>query len=496
MNRKTLLVASAALILFVLTSAGLYCEPFKPGFRGTGTLGYVSVGDQTYTQIRLMPELSWWKFGLGLDLDFLIDENGNVRKEDWNDLSDIITKIYYIRYGREGDNFYAMAGGFPSYTLGQGLIMKGYTNMLMYPEFRNVGLMLGYNLPVNMNPGGEVFTSNVTENEILAGRIHFQPLIDSEIKIVENVTVGASAAVDRNQFGRYPDLVTDFDADGIPNSSDIDMDGDGLLDSPDVNPYVDSLIPNLPDSIAAYLDNYIKKPDLYGNKNDFLIYSVDYDLPLLLTDFITVGHYAEFAQIDDYGTGLIFPGFYTTFLMFKTNLEFRRFSSEFLPGYFDNLYDEQRAVLVKRQTDDSTSVAIYAKDTTLLGVNSAWGWYASVEADLFNAVKASLAVQDMYGKDLTTGKSIWASAWADPKIIPRIREIGISYSQTNVPYISYKKLRTPSAFVEGRAVYELSDNTSLVARYSERYTDVNGDGEIKGEREVKRSSGFGLEFRF
>jgi hypothetical protein len=79
-----------------------------------GSFGTLMVGDHTYTQIRLMPELVIGKVGIGLDVDILIDEDGNWRKEDWDHFDDYLKKVYYVRYGHRGDPFYGRIGGSPA----------------------------------------------------------------------------------------------------------------------------------------------------------------------------------------------------------------------------------------------------------------------------------------------------------------------------------------------------------------------------------------------
>lgn len=506
MKKLILLLIILLPLLLIAQTENTPVEP-QQGFGFGGAVGSVTIGDQTYSQIRLMPEITFWKFGFGLDIDLLIDAEGNVREEDWDKAEDLINKVYYIRFAQKGDPLYARVGGFPYYTLGHGLIMKNYSNMLLYPTERNIGAMLGFNLPLPLKPGAELFTSNVQKNQILAANAHFQPFSLTDIPLLSKISVGVSVATDRDQYGKYadedndkvpdvldpnPDLanyVYDLDGDYVDNVVDLDMDGDNILDSPWVNDYVSSLYPALTDStLAALLDNQIDFLHRYGKEKDVKIFSVDYDLPLITNPLFTLGHYAEIAKIEDYGYGFIFPGFYSKFLIFNANLEFRKFGEKFIPAYFDNLYDDQRAYVM--------GDTILTKDLMLEYVKASYGWYGSLEANLFNTIILSAAYQDMYGTDVETGKSIWGRISIDPKIIPKLRDASIGYSQTNVPYLSVNKLQTPSAQVDGKVSYGLSGNTFLVGKYSERYVDMNGNGKIKGKDETIKSMGFGVEFQF
>ncbi|MDP8201404.1 MAG: FecR family protein, partial [Candidatus Tenebribacter burtonii] len=185
--------------------------PFNMG----GGVGSVMLGDEIYTQIRLMPEITLGKFGLGLDVDLLIDSNGNVRKEDWDDFEDYVNKIYYLRYGERGDTFFGRLGGFKSYTLGHGLVMKDYSNMLRYPEHKQIGIQLGGNLPV-AGMTAEIFTANAVKNEILGGRLTIKPLSNMDISLLNNLVLGGTVAHDRNQIKG----LLDSDDDDYPNYFD------------------------------------------------------------------------------------------------------------------------------------------------------------------------------------------------------------------------------------------------------------------------------------
>lgn len=472
-----------------------------------GMVGSTTFGTTTYSQIRLMPEITFWKFGFGLDIDLLIDKNGNLRKEDWDEPKDMLHKVSYIRFAQQGEPFYARVGSFPSHTIAHGLLMQNYSNTLLYPTQRNIGAMVGFNLPLPLEPGVELFTSNVVKNQIIAARGLCKPLLFAEIPIFSNLKLGVTAVSDRNQYGKYedkdndkvPDILdmnskvknkpNDWDGDSILNANDLDIDGDGILDSPWVNQYVFAQYPALNDStLAVLLDNDISAPIFYGDNRKVEIYSIDYDIPLIQTVVFKLGHYAEYAKIKDYGSGLIFPGFYSKFLVFDVNLELRKFEDKFIPGYFDHLYEEQRAFVVNNE--------IQTKDKILETVKASFGWYGGVQANIFNIIILKIAYQDMYGEDLVTGKSLWSRVSIDPKIVPKIKDASIGYSQNNMQHLAINTLQSPSATVDGRVSYTLSESAFLIGKYSERYIDANGDNKIKGTEETVRSMTFGVEFQF
>jgi hypothetical protein len=481
-----------------------------------GVVGAITIDNQTYSQIRLQPELQIGKFGLGLDIDLIIDSEGNVRKEDWNEWQDYVNKILYFRFAQRNDPFYFKVGSIPDYTLGNGLIFNHYSNMTLYPNVKNIGGYVGINTQLS-GLGFEVFSHNVYKNEILAGRAHIQPLAVTNIPLLEKLRIGVNVGMDRDQYAKYedddgdniPDIYDKFpkdrnryldtDNDGVADNDDIDINGNNILDHPTLNPFVAEQFPGI-DSLGYVLDMNVT-PDraaAYTKKDEVYVYSADYQLPLIETERFNLIHYGEIAKIDGYGTGMIFPGFSSKFFIFDARLEFRNFGDQFLPGYFDRQYDQQRAqVRHIAQTDSCNQIwNLTTKEATLEEVESSLGWFGYLRANLFNFMYAKIAYQDMYGKNNFLGKSLWASITVNPSMVPKLKEATVYYSQTNTNYINFKWLRNENALIAGRLVYSVSDNANLVGRYSEYYTDINGDGRIKGKDEITEMLTFGVEFQF
>ncbi|MFA7223452.1 MAG: hypothetical protein WC094_01635 [Candidatus Cloacimonas sp.] len=483
-----------------------------------GAVGTVTIDNRTYSQIRLQPELQIGKFGIGLDIDLIIDAEGNVRKEDWDELQDYVNKFLYIRFAQRNDPFYFKIGSIPSYTLGNGLIFNNYSNMILYPSVKNVGGYIGVNTNIS-GLGFEAYSHNIRKNEILAGRVHIQPLAATNIPLLEKLRLGVNAGIDRDQNAKYedkdgdhiPDIYDKFpkdkmryldtDNDGIADEDDIDIDGDGILDHPDYNPYIAQNFPGIEDIAQGYNLDIVIFPDTaaaYNKKDEILIYSADYQLPLIETDHFNLVNYGELAKIDGYGTGMIFPGFSSKFFIFDAKVEFRNFGDQFIPGYFDKQYDQQRAEVKYIVLEESGSQYWFltTKESNLENVEASLGWFGYLRANLFDFIYPKIAYQDMYGKNNFLGKSLWGSITINPYMIPKLKEATIYYSQTNTNYINFRYLRNENAYISGRLVYSLSDNANLIGKYSEFYTDINCDGKIKGNDEVIESFTFGVEFQF
>jgi hypothetical protein len=471
------------------------------GFSMGGGVGTIMIGDMTYSQIRLMPELVFGKFGIGLNIELLIDSEGQIREEDWDDWEDYINKIYYVRYGHRGDKFFGRIGGFPNYTLAHGLIMRDYSNMLRYPDDRQIGLQLGGRLPyASMNIEG--FSSNILENEILAGRLTFQPLLTSSVPLLKKIILGGTIAHDRNQYkglldsddDNYPDVFDDYPFDNDWHN-EVDYEIDVYQEI-----YFE-LYPNATED--DFLDWFYNSPTLNALRNssfkdlgeeDITIAGLDYELPIYDSELFYLSHYGEAVQIFEHKNGFIFPGFYSKFLIFHMNLEYRFYQEDFLPAFFDHLYEEERAKAYIYEEGDSTISIVITKEDLLAEATQSQGWYASLTTNLFNTIFLTVSYEDMYGEDNIHNRSIWGKVNLEQRIIPNLNRAEISYSQTRFEKLKYFK--TPTSLVKGILGYSIGRTTELIASYQERYVDLDGNGKIKGEGETITTMSFGVEFRF
>ncbi|SVB62052.1 uncharacterized protein METZ01_LOCUS214906, partial [marine metagenome] len=111
----------------------------------TGSVGTVTINGKVYNQISLRPVIHIGELGIGLDLYLYFNDEG-MYWESW-DFSNggtvyrtIIDKIYFLQWGQPGDNLYGIVGALPSVTLGQGILINNYSNLMEYPQVRQIGL--------------------------------------------------------------------------------------------------------------------------------------------------------------------------------------------------------------------------------------------------------------------------------------------------------------------------------------------------------------------
>ena len=131
-----------SIILIIL---GFTFSQFNPDNVGvSASFGSVTIDNEVYNQIALRPEIPIGNFGLGLDLYFYINGDGEFYKENWDfsttkaGYRTIMDKIYYARWGRPTDPVYVRAGSLLHSTLGNGILVNAYSNAMEYPQFKRI----------------------------------------------------------------------------------------------------------------------------------------------------------------------------------------------------------------------------------------------------------------------------------------------------------------------------------------------------------------------
>jgi hypothetical protein len=211
------------LALFSLAVGSAFAQDTPPANAFGFKMG-LDLGAQTFTGtgndagsfqfIGLSPDISYGKFGIGIDLTINYTLNGPpgapspntfyVRASDWvptsfqNFLALYLPKFAYVRWGEKGEPLFVKFGSFKDSTLGDGFIMGSYNNTLFMPNDRHFGLQADldgglFNFPF---VGLETVIGNVATMDVLGGRIYVRPLIATQIPILSNLEVGLTGVVD------------------------------------------------------------------------------------------------------------------------------------------------------------------------------------------------------------------------------------------------------------------------------------------------------------
>lgn len=176
--------------------------------------------DTVYNSIKLNPDLAFGKFGIGLDINFRFtmdtsngDSGFRVYEPDWvlengsfaDYLNLYLSKFDYIRWGQSGDDLFAKIGSLDSTTIGNGFIVGGYTNELYKPAKKYTGFRFELDSALFNWPymGIELFTSNISQFDLMAGRIYGKPLGGIKSPVFSGLEIGITFATDRNPWYFY-----------------------------------------------------------------------------------------------------------------------------------------------------------------------------------------------------------------------------------------------------------------------------------------------------
>jgi hypothetical protein len=223
MLRNRVWAAAAALVLLLAGGAFAQTQEKAGGFDFGLNLGlgadtfYINGQDVTYQKITLAPDISFGKFGIGLELTlhYTFTQASGIEpvktEGDWvpgpgQTILDVyLPKFAYIRWGHKGDPLFVKLGSIDDATLGNGFIMNGYDNTLFLPDRRIFGLALDLDGSLFKFPyvGLETFVGNVARFDVIGSRLYFRPLAFLDTPIIKNLQIGGTFAMDREP-GLYP----------------------------------------------------------------------------------------------------------------------------------------------------------------------------------------------------------------------------------------------------------------------------------------------------
>ena len=490
--------------------------PKKPFGMGLG-IGSATLDGTLYNQLALRPEINIAGIGIGLDLVVYMDNEGNVREDEWdfkNDPDLIYDKILYIRYGEKSSPVWVKYGSIENMTLGQGGLMQGYSNMMEFPTVRRVGINTGFNVgPI----GGEVFLSNIKDfsrgGTIMGLRAQYR------VSDALPITIGLNYISDANMFSSmkdkdgdsFPDIFDDFPSD---SSLWNDTDGDGWPDPGHGESVSDSLVDidadgdNLVDTVDDTIALKARPFSVNDNKASVSAWSLDISYPVLSGDILSLSVYAEFnslsfpeiATISDnsdtlfyrpkrFGTGLTVPGLRSTlFGLLNISLEYRSVKGSYVPQFFDQAYDLNRVVSISQGNE----TIIRTKDMSIFSdYDDSWssnGLFGSANMNLFNLVNFSASYASM-AADTVEYNSFNSVLTLNTDNIPKLSIATAFYRRNNDKNPFDFKNPSENTILGYRVGYEMSKGVSLIWEYSEFYRD-NGTGKLEPVKQTKVETAF------
>ncbi len=473
------------LLVFSLFAQDDVGAPAKSGT--TGSIGTVTLNGQVYNQLSIRPEIPIGKLGVGLDIYLYFNDEG-MYWDSWDFSSGgsayktIIDKIYYLRWGQPGDNLYFMAGALPSVTLGQGILVNNYANIMEYPQVRQVGL----NLQAKVAGFGiELIHSNF--KSATPGVLG----IRGSRTILPKLSLGVSFVTDLDQLAGLPDS----DGDNYPDYYDFYPDDsqhyDGLADAQDDWEVLQPYLKDDADFNDWFEDSkYHNTYNLDEAKSD-PISGLAFDATYTLSEKMTL--YSQFGLLQgeivdpEDNTKTINPGWGLVPIGARTKLgpinllaEYRMGYRRFVFNYWDRAYDVNRVSV--------NADGVVTRESQLYLYGKLNGFYVQADMSVMNLFTLSSGYQYMKGekwdKDLNkyetgeTNKTFLSTISINPSLIPKVGKAEAFYQQSNVPD-PFDFTPSTSTIWGYNLGIEVSSGVMLMYKARTTYiSDLENDGEF------------------
>ena len=497
------------LLVFSLFAQDAANAPEKSGT--TGSIGTVTINGEIYNQLSLRPEIPIGKLGLVLDVYLYFNDEG-MYWDSWDFSSGgsayktIIDKIYYLRWGKPSDNLYFMAGALPSVTLGQGILVNNYANIMEYPQVRQVGL----NLQAKVAGFGiELIHSNF--KSATPGILG----IRGARSIFPKLSLGVSFVTDMDQLAGLPDS----DGDNYPDYYDYYPDESEIWDDEakaqdewdGFNAFLEKQGHDpLPDSefIDWFQDSqYCNEYDPSSTDSD-PISGVAIDFTYSLSEKVTLYSQAGFllGEIDTLtnensinytdktklGWGLVPIGARTKLGPINFLAEYRMGFERFVFNYWDRAYDVNRVSV--------SADGVVTRESQLYLYGKLNGVYAQAEMSVMNFFTLSSGYQNMQGEkwdeilgEYTKGESnqtFLSTIAINPSLIPKVGKAEAFYQQSNVPN-PFDFTPTASTIWGYNVGVEISSGVMLMYKARTTYiTDLDTPGNYKPVESIQIETQF------
>jgi len=470
-------------------------------------VGAVTLDGVLYNQIAARPTFKLGKLGIGLDVVLYIDQEGNIRKDDWDNATAYLDKIYFISWGAKGDPFYAKVGGLDNVTVGNGILVNGYSNMLEYPDVKRMGVDFALQ---RGNVGVEGFLADWKEFRgessspgLLALRASYK------MKLGLPMIFGVSFAGDLNPYNAfdkdrdgdgYSDLIDMYPDDEAAFDDVLDRDMDGLVD-----PIV-GVTDATREAIARTNDKYsgiengpvvpISFPTIYAQmENAPTIWGAAFDLTIPILNWKSLGlnvyteeallNYSYYTSSGDKESissiGMAPIGVSASMFKFlNMKVEYRMAQENFVYGFFDRNYDIARVYV---ENEGGALKGKTRMDAVIAdSLPSVAGIYGSLTASIGKIASANVAYMDMSSGEAQL-RTFNASAGIQKGVVPKLSGATAYYIRNNDddPF----DFRNPSAntILGYKIAMEVSPGVDVIWNNMVTYRDLNGDGYIDPELE-------------
>jgi len=369
-------------------------------------LGYRKIDMAHYLTINPEADFRIWKFQFGLGVPMAIeifdgawdeakgepvgfDDVGDFRTEDWNEPGEYVRWIRYLTFGKKEDHIYFNLSQYNSNTIGHGPLMRRYS-VNIDPDSTKLSFELDM---YNDYAGFELMGNSVVDWDLFGAIAFVKPLsFFTENDMARSLSIGVTYLADRHA---PVSLKTKTD----PSDNPFYIVGSG-------QPEVES---------SAFLHAL----------------GVDMEIKVLKTEHVDLKPFVDYSWFmpqtpngdnpeEPEGGGGFTAGILGRFNFgsdpvhaLRAIAEFRSFSSNYLPGYFDSFYEVQKFVA-------NTRYKAYGQDLNSLpptkftdvfverkGGDRHLGFYFELTYSLVDYLALTLAIE---GSDADSGNNMLAHA--------------------------------------------------------------------------------------
>jgi len=456
----------------------------------TGSFGSVTINNQVYNHFSVRPEIAFGKFGLGLDIYFYFDDDGELYDKNWDFSSGkaayktLVDKIYYLRWGLPYDDAYFRIGALPNITLGNGSLIKGYSNVMDYPRVRRAGFNFKYKFS---NFRLQFVHSDLKELEE-PGVIGFQ----GTFEYIRNLDFHFNLITDINQKKG----LLDSDGDGYP-----DFIEPGYENDPNQwheNQTFIKLIPEYCDPETSDCDGQIQSAENAMQQDlDSAELSKDEVSGIAIGTTYTLNEnlkiYSELSQLigetsnpndlpsfnTDLGYGVIPLGLKADWEKVSMSIDYRFSSKNYLFNFWDQNYDHNRAMVVY---DEDKNPEVITKESTLYRYGKVKGANITITSNFIKIFQLTMSYQHLNGQkwdenlsDYKTDKNstFYTKLDIDTSKISKVRIAELFYQQSysSKPFSFKPDENTLFGYNIG---VEMADNMILLLRGRKSYVLDDG----------------------
>ncbi len=353
-----------------------------------GRVGIGQVDEDLFLSVNIGTVLTWWKLGVGIQVPLrfrVMDEDpqndGALRKEDWDEVSDWTRVVRFISWGTPDEWLYARIGVLEGTTIGHGTIVDRYMNVIDADHYQT-GLQFKLDMDV---AGGELFLDNLIDPEIFGMRAFMRPLQlwSGAPELAKAFEVGFTLVTDGVAPMQYETVQRPVTGGGFEVVKQVNEDGELVVTSE-----------------AAVLVGF----DLgwLWRPVDWFAFRPYTDVNFLAATGGTGFHTGIAAAFDIAGA-----------VTLGTRVEYRVVTADYAPSWVNSWYEIERVDYLPAPVGPNRDRVSKLKYYTLLDdageEDARHGWHASLDLTIMKAISFWALLEDYQGPDnsnLTMGVTL------------------------------------------------------------------------------------------